>query len=275
MQLDAYLARIGHQGPVAPDLATLRALHRAHLLAIPYENIDVQLGQAMTTNPAAAYARIVEQGGRGGWCYEMNGLFGWALGEIGFSVTRMAGGVVRELLGDGQVGNHLILKVDLEDGPWIADVGFGDGPLEPYPLKPHAFVQEGYAYALEQVEDGWWRLRNHPYGGARSFDFRDAPADEAVLSERCDFQHRNEASPFVLNLVCQRATPPAIAQLRSRTLRIVRPDGFDERILASEADLAEVLQTTFGITGVDVPALWRKAEARHAALFSDPGPPSP
>lgn len=265
--LDAYLARIGHTGPVAPDLATLRALHRAHLLAIPYENIDVQLGRPMTTDLSAAYERIVERGGRGGWCYEMNGLLGWALGEIGFSVTRMAGGALRELLGDGQVGNHLILRVDLEDGPWIADVGFGDGPLEPYPLKPHAFEQEGFAFTLEQIGDGWWRLRNHPYGGAPSFDFRDEPADEALLTAKCDFQHLNEASPFVLNLICQRALPPAIAQMRGRTLRTVRPDGVDERLLASEAELAQVLETTFGITGVDVAALWTRAQARHAALF--------
>ena len=71
----------------------------------------------------------------------------------------------------------------------------------------------------------------------------------------------------MLNLICQRALPPAIAQMRGRTLRTVRPDGVDERLLASEAELAQVLETTFGITGVDVAALWTRAQARHAALF--------
>src|SRR5690349_13822179 len=99
MQLSAYLDRIGYGGPVRADLATLKALHRAHLLTIPYENLDVQLGRRVTTDPADAYDKIVRRG-RGGWCYEMNGLFAWALGEIGFSVIRMAGAANRELLGD-------------------------------------------------------------------------------------------------------------------------------------------------------------------------------
>ena len=76
--------------PIATDLATLKALHRAHLLAIPYENLDVQMGRRRTTSPAEAYEKIVGEK-RGGWCYEMNGTFGWALKEAGFKVTRLAG----------------------------------------------------------------------------------------------------------------------------------------------------------------------------------------
>ena len=92
MNLAAYLARIGHTGPVQPDLATLRAVHRAHHFAIPYENLDVQLKRPVVTDPAAAFDKIVTRR-RGGWCYEMNGVLGWALAEIGFNVTyRMSGG---------------------------------------------------------------------------------------------------------------------------------------------------------------------------------------
>src|SRR3954471_15025485 len=103
MDLKAYFGRIGYVGEPRVDLATLRALHRAHLLAIPYENLDVQLGRPLTTDPAAAYDKIVRRR-RGGWCYEMNGLFGWALETVGFSVMRMAGGAMRELRGDMAVG---------------------------------------------------------------------------------------------------------------------------------------------------------------------------
>src|SRR6185503_6394389 len=99
MDLQAYLDRIGFAGEARPDLATLTALHRAHLLAIPYENLDVQFGTPVTIEPAAAFEKIVTRG-RGGWCYEMNGLFGAALDEIGFQVTRLAGGVRRDLMGE-------------------------------------------------------------------------------------------------------------------------------------------------------------------------------
>src|SRR5262245_33175107 len=112
MNIDAYLGRIGLTERPAATLAGLRAVHRAHLLSIPYENVDVQFGRRLTIDPAAAYAKIVERG-RGGWCYEMNGLLGWALGEFGFRVTRATGAVMREVRGDAVVGNHLVLRVEL------------------------------------------------------------------------------------------------------------------------------------------------------------------
>lgn len=93
-QLAAYLARIGFVGDVRPDLETLTALHRAHVESIAWECIDCFLGRPTTRDPRAAFDKIVT-GGRGGWCYEMNGLFGWMLEAIGFSVTRLAAGVMR------------------------------------------------------------------------------------------------------------------------------------------------------------------------------------
>src|SRR6185437_1352334 len=172
MELQAYLDRIGYAGPVRPDLATLRAVHRAHLQAIPYENLDVQLGRPVTIDPARAYDKIVGCR-RGGWCYEMNGLLGWALGEIGFSVTRMAGAAMRQERGDFTTGNHLVLRVDLpeEPTPWIADVGFGDGILDPFPLRAAHLETEGHRFRLEAMDAGWWRFHNHEFGGAKSFDF--------------------------------------------------------------------------------------------------------
>ena len=267
MTLEQYLARIGHTGPVSPDLATLKALHRAHLTAIPYENMDVQLERPVVTDPARAFARIVGKR-RGGWCYEMNGVFGWALGQIGFSVTRMAGGAVRELVGDEQIGNHLVLRVDLPDGPWIADVGFGDGPIEPYPLVAHHFRQDGYTFHLEDLGDGWWRLHNHPLGGARSFDFRSEPADEALLATKCAHLQTSDTSNFVKLLICQRPTADGIYQLRGKVLRKVRGDVFDERVIQTEDEFADMLAGVFGLSDPEIPRLWSKVSERHAQVFA-------
>src|SRR4051812_23247177 len=131
MNLQAYLARIGYQGDLSPTAETLRGIQRAHLLAIPYENLDVHLGRPLTLEPAVAYDKIVGQG-RGGWCYEMNGLLGWALEEIGFSVTRLAGANRRGPGGSRVPGPHLVLRVDLDGETWIVDAGYGDGPIEPF-----------------------------------------------------------------------------------------------------------------------------------------------
>ncbi|MFZ5667929.1 MAG: arylamine N-acetyltransferase family protein [Pseudomonadota bacterium] len=268
MDLARYLRRIGFGGEARPDLATLRAVHRAHLAAVPYENLDVQLGRPSTTDPAQAYAKIVDRG-RGGWCYEMNGLLGWALGEIGFSVTRMAGAVHRATLGEATVGNHLVLKVEVDGEAWIADVGFGDGPSGPYPLAAGAFRDHGFDFTLEARDNGWWRLHNHPRGGAPSFDFRDEAADEAVFVERCAWLQTAPDSPFVLNAVVQRLTPDGLAVLRGRTLRRLTPDGDETRLLASADELVAVLRSVFSLDLPEAAALWPSIRARHAALFGE------
>ncbi|MGB1778531.1 MAG: arylamine N-acetyltransferase family protein, partial [Longimicrobiales bacterium] len=87
MDLHSYLDRIGFVGTARPDLDTLKAVHHRHLLGVTYENLSVQLGERVGLDPAESYVKIVE-GGRGGWCYEMNGLLAWALEEIGFDVMR-------------------------------------------------------------------------------------------------------------------------------------------------------------------------------------------
>lgn len=266
MDLDAYFDRIGFAGEARPDLATLRAVHRAHLLAIPYENLDVQLGRPLTPDPAAAFDKIVTRR-RGGWCYEMNGLLGAALDEIGFKVTRMAGGAMRELRGDFTIGNHLVLLVDLGE-PWIADVGFGDGVLEPFRLQAAPLRVEGYDFRLEPLDESWWRFHNHEFGGAKSFDFAVAPADPALLAEKCDWLQSSPESPFTLNVICQRYRGGEILQLLGRTYRQIRPGVRDERLIASADDLVDVLARDFTLDVPEVATIWPRVVARHEEVMA-------
>jgi N-hydroxyarylamine O-acetyltransferase len=269
MDVAAYLRRIGVKEFPPSNLAGLRTLHRAHLLAIPFENLDVQLGRRITTDIAPIYEKIVERR-RGGWCYEMNGLFGWALRELGFAVTRMAGGVMRETMADFMVGNHLVLKVELPEGPYVADVGFGDGPIEPFPITVHAFNDGRFPFALSHPEPEWWRFHNHPHGGAKSFDFRLHAAEESLLAERCAFLQSAETSPFVQNLVCQRYTPEGLVILRGRVLRRITGAGVGaEESLESGPELISTLREMFDLDVPEALGLWPKIAARHAALFGN------
>ncbi|MGZ6018832.1 MAG: arylamine N-acetyltransferase family protein [Phenylobacterium sp.] len=267
MELQAYLDRIGFTGAVRPDLATLRALHRAHLQAVPYENLDVQLGVPLSTDPGAAYDKIVTRQ-RGGWCYEMNGVFGWALGEIGFRVTRMAGAAMRELMGDIVIGNHLVLLVDLDGEPWIANVGFGDGALEPFPLAPAAMSFAGYPFRLEAMEEGWWRFHNHEYGGAKSFDFQVAAADPQLLAGRCEWLQYAPESHFVLNAIVQRYRGDQILQMRGRVLRRVTPAGVTQETIGSAEDWVAVLAKEFDLDVPEAAALWPRVVARHEEVMA-------
>lgn len=267
MDLKAYLERVGFQGQARRDVATLRALHRAHLQTVPYENLDVQFGRTLTTDPAAAFDKIVTQR-RGGWCYEMNGVFGAALSEIGFKVTRMAGAAMREAFGDATVGNHLVLLVEVEGEPWIADVGFGDGALEPFRLAPASLSFGGFSFRLEAIEEGWWRFHNHEYGGARSFDFEVAPADPALLADRCAMLQTAADSHFVLNAIVQRYRGEEILQLRGRVLRRVNAAGLSQETIGSADEWVAVLARDFGLDLPQAATLWPQVAARHETVMA-------
>ena len=268
MDIDAYLGRIGLTDRPPPTLEGLKALHRAHLAAIPYENFDVQLGRPVTIAVPAIYDKIVGRR-RGGWCYEMNGLFGWALGELGFKVTRATGAVMRAAAGDAVIGNHLVLRVDLPEGVHLADVGFGDGPNEPFAVREGTFDSNGFPYAVVRTGDGWWRLVNHPAGGAASFDFDPHPADETRLAAKCDELQTAEASVFVQNAVAFRQTPGAIDVLRGRVALRIRPDGTGKRLIENADDLIATLKDVFALDLPEAAGLWDKIAARHEQVMAE------
>ena len=125
-ELGAYLDRIGAGRSAKPDTAALRSLHRAHLLAVPFENLSIHLGEPISLEHGELIDKIVARR-RGGFCYELNGAFALLLGALGFDVRLLAARV----FGDGRLGppfDHLALLVRAidGDGPWLADVGFGD-----------------------------------------------------------------------------------------------------------------------------------------------------
>ena len=268
MDLNAYLRRIGFGGTPEVDLASLRRLQRHHLEHIPYENFDVQFGRPLTLSADDAFTKLVGYE-RGGWCYEMNGLFGGILQAIGFKVTRMAGAAMREVRGDFMIGSHLVLLVELDGEPWIADVGFGDGALEPFRLAAGALSFQGFDFRLEALDERWWRFHNHTLGGAKSFDFVVEPADPAVLQEKCDWLHDAPDSPFVQNLICQRYRGDEILQLLGRTFRRIRGGEKQERLIDSADDLVAVLRDDFTLDVPEAAALWPRVVARHEQVMAE------
>src|SRR5712691_1982485 len=142
MNVAAYLGRIGYKGKVSPTVETLRGLHRAHLLSVPFENLDISLGRQILCDEGAFVRKIVERH-RGGFCYEINGAFASLLRSIGFKVTLLSARVPKKDGSDGPEFDHLALRVDLDE-PWLADVGFGDSFLDPLRLGTSA----------EQKQDG-------------------------------------------------------------------------------------------------------------------------
>lgn len=264
-ELAAYLSRIGLAGEMRPDLATLTAVHRAHVEAIAWECIDCFVGRPTTRDRRAAFDKIVRQG-RGGWCYEMNGLLGWMLEAIGFSLTRVAAGVMRDTLGDDMVGNHLMLIVHL-DRDYIADVGLGSGLIEPVPLAEGRYRQRHAEFRLERLDARWWRFHNQPGVMPPSFDFAPDMTDEALLEDRCRWLQADPASPFRQNIVVQRYGPLGLDTLVGRNAMRFAGGEPDVRPIADSAAYAGLLRDSFGIDPGDAAAIWARIgelEARVA-----------
>ena len=265
MTLAAYLDRIGFTGPVRPDLETLERVHLAHQLTVPFENLDVQLRRPVSLDPRVSLEKIVTRR-RGGWCYEMNGVMGWALQEMGFDVQRLSAGVMREKLGDAPLGNHLCLLVKL-DQPYLVDVGFGGSLAQPLPLRDIERDEHPYRVSLRKTSDGYWRFSEAAHGDPASFDFMAVPANEALFSRVSQDLWANPTSSFVQNLVVQRRTLDTHTTLRGRVLTIMDSTRKQKSLLHSADELVTVLRQHFDLEIPEAAGLWPKICARHEALF--------
>ena len=261
MELEAYLKRIEYRGVLEPTFSVLCKLHKQHLLTIPYENLDIHLGRYMPLDPEHSFTKLVTQK-RGGWCYEMNSLFAWALREIGFKVNFIEGAVLRSERGDKARRNHLVLRVEL-DKPYLADVGFGDGFLEPIPLVEGTYQQEKRTFELKELS-GYWRFFNDTKGSAATYDFWLEPVSLEYFAHTCHDLQTSPESGFVQVTVCQGFTETSIVSLKGAVLKELTSEGLREVTISSGERYRDMLREYFGLE-LDVTKLWSKVWASHLA----------
>ena len=251
LDLDAYLARIGRPGPVAPDATTLRALHAAHVASIPFENLDVQMGLPIRLDLDSLQQKLVGRR-RGGYCFEQNTLFLAVLRRAGFDVVPCEARVRRgatTLL----PRTHMLLLVQMEGGRWLCDVGFGaDGPLEPVPMDggPHRQPQGTFRVAAEAGGEGLNVLQSLQDGAwADLYAFR---AEERFPVDYEMANHYTSTYPgsrFVTTLTAQRQDAEGRHILRNRAYARIQGDRAEGRELAPQ-EVIPILREVFGL---DVP----------------------
>jgi N-hydroxyarylamine O-acetyltransferase len=255
IDLDAYLARVGYTGPLAATAETLDGLHLAHSTRIPFENLDIFLGRPIRLDLESLQAKLV-RGRRGGYCFEQNLLFAAVLEAVGFRVTRLAARVryrATKLL----PRTHMLLAVEADGGPWLADVGFGgSGPLLPVRLDDCG-EQRQFLWSYRVTDEGGARvLQGGGPGGWQDFYTFTAEPQEVVDYEVASYYvSTHPDSPFTRTLAAQLPTPEARYLLRNRELIVERGTGAETRVV-SDDELPDLLARLFGLTvppGVTIP----------------------
>jgi N-hydroxyarylamine O-acetyltransferase len=252
MNVAAYLDRIQYCGALTPDHSTLAALHLAHLRTVPFENLDIQRGVPIVLDLDRLFEKIVLKG-RGGFCYELNGLFGALLTALGFQVTVLSARVVGD---DGAFGpefDHMLLQVECptdDDGVrWLADVGFGDSYLSPLRLDERGDQIDGLrAYRVESTDDLYW-LWERDYAGqwARQYCFTLASRQLLDFAPMCHWQQTAPESPFTQRQVVTLATPDGRLTLRTDRLIITTNGEKRDEPIGNGEVYAALLRDKFGI----------------------------
>jgi N-hydroxyarylamine O-acetyltransferase len=248
--LAAYFQRIGWEGAAAPDRATLAGLVAAHTAAIAFENLDPFLGRPVELAPEALVAKLIRDR-RGGYCYEQNGLFRHVLETIGFSVTGLGARVLWMQPDDALTPrSHMVLLVDLPEGPVIADVGFGGavltGVLDLIADVPQPTPHERFRLLRR---DGEWRQQVEVAGEWRTTYRFDLHPQLAVDYEVINWwTSAHPRSHFTQGLIAARALPGRRLALRNLDYA-VHPLGGEtqRRRLADPNEVCDVLEEDFAI----------------------------
>lgn len=248
MDIDAYLERIGYRGPLDPTAETLRRLHLAHLLAVPFENLSIHAGEPVVLDDQALFEKIVARR-RGGFCYELNGLFAALLRELGFDVRMLSAAVMGRAGEFGPEFDHMALLVTLEER-WLADVGFGDSFVEPLLLDERGEQVRG-AHAYRVTEEGE-RLtlsqRDGTGAWVAQYRFGLTPHVYADYAEMCRHHQTSPESHFTQGRVCTRLAPGGRVTLsRLRLITTTEGGARRERELDGGEEYREALREHFGV----------------------------
>lgn len=249
MDVDAYLERIDYRGPLAPTAETLRRLHVAHLRTVPFENLSIHAGETIVLDDASLFEKVVARG-RGGFCYELNGLFAALLRALGFRVEMLSAAVARREGGFGPEFDHMALLVTLGER-WLADVGFGDSFVEPLRVDERTEqTQEAGAFRIADEEGGRHVLLRRDAGGAWEPQYRFSLEPHAYeeYAEMCRFHQTSPESHFTRGRVCSRLTPEGRVTLSGSRLITTRGTERIERELADEAECDAALLEHFRIS---------------------------
>ena len=248
INVDSYLDRIQFHGTPHVDLSTLRALHLQHVFNIPFENLDIHLGQPISLNSSALFHKLVLRK-RGGYCFELNGLFQVLLESLGFQVFSASGRVLFDAEGIPP-RSHRLLIVTLEGERWLIDVGFGAyGLLEPIPLETGIQHQQfGEIFKLDHDEQLGLIFKttvNEQWVSQYAFTLEQCFPVDFIFPNY--YHSHSPDSIFTQKRICQLPTPEGRKKFVDMKLTLPSQAQTTEMVVKNDQVYCDLLKTHFNI----------------------------
>ena len=249
MNVPAYLKRIGYQGSLAPTLETLAALQRAHLLTVPFENLDIHLNIPIYIAPDQIYRKVVERK-RGGFCYELNSLFSQLLEMLGYDTILVSAKVYSFDRGSfGPEFDHMAIIVEVAKEIYLVDVGFGEFAFSPLVLD---FQMD------QQDERGVFRLRTHEYeyllvskmeeeSEKPLYVFSIIPRKLKEFEGMCKYHQTSAGSHFTRKRMISLPTQHGRKTLSGNRFKVTHGKGEIEVDMETEEEVRGLLRREFGV----------------------------
>lgn len=250
INVDEYLNRLGLKRQDA-SLAYLKALHKAHVFNIPFENLDIHYGQKIALDYHKVFKKVITNG-RGGFCYELNGLLYHLLYHLGFDCYLISARVRNpKTKAYGKEFGHMAVAVDIDGSTWLADVGFGEAIIEPKQIKTNA-IQVDYTkyWRFHQDPDENWILQVS--NDAQVFDtkylFTLKSRELIEFMEMCEYHQTSRDSIFTQSKYVTKPTHDGRIVLTDTHLKITTLGTEEESSILNEDEFLAKLDQHFGIS---------------------------
>ena len=249
MNAKKYLNRIGgEQFDFVPNLENLKYLQRRHLLHIPFENLDIHWKKPIDLSSESLFRKIVENK-RGGFCYELNGLFFELLQKTGYESKRISARVSDGKGNFGQEFDHLAIITRIADEDYLVDVGFGDFFAEPikFVLDEEQTDANG-KFLIKQFDDKYFEVvKKNEETFISQYIFTLKKRDLFEFENMCLFHQTSPDSHFTQNKVCSLMCIDGRKTLTDKKFMTTKANQKEEVAINSEREFAEILEREFGI----------------------------
>jgi len=251
MDTQSYLARIRFKGGLSPTPGVLSALQEAHLLSVPFENLDIHRGVDIVLDLPRLFQKIVVMK-RGGFCYELNGIFHWLLQNLGFQANLLMARVYSRSREEyGAEFDHMLIRVDMERQSWIVDVGFGEFSMHPLEFVTNRdLVDTNGRFLIEKADEEWFRvsrfsMEEKQYVPEYKFSVKERRLTD--FSAMCRYHQTSPESHFTRSRICSIATATGRISLSDDKLIFTERGLRNEIPIRSKQEFDGALDRYFGI----------------------------